>query len=321
MVEVKITDYTAETAPVSADLVEIVDDVAGTPTSKKATIGDLTKGLSPNALTAKSAPVPADEMIVGDTEASNVTKKSTLAELNPAVNAQITVNAETASFTFALTDRGKWTTISNASATTATIPPNSSVAFPTNTVLTLEQIGAGACTWTEGSGVTIETNTSKYSVNGSGEPTTNGQHALSFARKTATDTWVVYGDLAPLNPLESMVVPLGNEDAALTASTSVPKYTLYADADMTLTDIQGFITTAPTDATLIGDVHLNGTTIMSTNKVQIETGEFDSDDATTQPALTTTAVTRGDKLEFFVDQIGSTIAGAGFKIALTFRRT
>lgn len=43
----------------------------------------------------------------------------------------VNVNSETASFTFALVDAGKHTTINNAGATTATIPPNSSVAFPT----------------------------------------------------------------------------------------------------------------------------------------------------------------------------------------------
>jgi hypothetical protein len=38
---VKITDLTAETTPVEADLVPMVDDVAGTPTTKKATITNI----------------------------------------------------------------------------------------------------------------------------------------------------------------------------------------------------------------------------------------------------------------------------------------
>lgn len=41
MADVKITDYTELTTPVEADVMEIVDDVAGTPTSKKVTVGNL----------------------------------------------------------------------------------------------------------------------------------------------------------------------------------------------------------------------------------------------------------------------------------------
>jgi len=41
MANVKITELPALTAPVAADLVEVVDDVAVTPTSKKVTVGDL----------------------------------------------------------------------------------------------------------------------------------------------------------------------------------------------------------------------------------------------------------------------------------------
>jgi len=46
----KITDLTAEATPVAADLVEIVDDVAGTATSKKATLANLSKGLDAGAI-------------------------------------------------------------------------------------------------------------------------------------------------------------------------------------------------------------------------------------------------------------------------------
>jgi len=49
----KITDLTAETVPIGADLVAIVDDVAGTPTTKKATLDDLI-GSSSLTLTNKT---------------------------------------------------------------------------------------------------------------------------------------------------------------------------------------------------------------------------------------------------------------------------
>ena len=45
MARQKITELAADTAPDGADLVVTVDDVAGTPTTKKATLANLTKGL------------------------------------------------------------------------------------------------------------------------------------------------------------------------------------------------------------------------------------------------------------------------------------
>lgn len=80
----------------------------------------------------------------------------------------------------------------------------------------------------------------------------------------------------------------------------------------TITNIVGVIATAPTDASAIFDVNLNGSTIMTTDKIEIESGEFSSETATTSPALTTTAVTAGDILTADITQIGSTIAGSGF---------
>ena len=46
MANVKITELPELTAPAAADLLEIVDDVAGTPTSKKVTVGNLKAGLA-----------------------------------------------------------------------------------------------------------------------------------------------------------------------------------------------------------------------------------------------------------------------------------
>ena len=72
--------------------------------------------------------------------------------------------------------------------------------------------------------------------------------------------------------------------------------------------------------TMVVDVHLNGTTIMSANKLDIETAEKDSTTATTQPDLTTTAITKGDILTFDVDAIHTT-AAKGLKVTLAFRKT
>jgi len=72
---------------------------------------------------------------------------------NASITPTVAVNAQTASYTFVLADgNNTLVTLSNASANTVTIPPNSSVAFPVGTVLNFAQTGAGQTTITQGSG-------------------------------------------------------------------------------------------------------------------------------------------------------------------------
>jgi len=78
--------------------------------------------------------------------------------------------------------------------------------------------------------------------------------------------------------------------------------------------------TAGTTGTMVVDVHLNGTTIMTTNKLDIETTEKSSATATTQPDLTTTAVTAGDIFTFDIDAIHTT-AAKGLKVQMAIRLT
>jgi hypothetical protein len=354
MADTKITGYTAKTAPIAADTIEVVDSEASpSPDNKKLTLGNLVKGLSPNAATAKTAPIAADELILGDTEASNIAKKvtasnltkalqpsvvtaksapipadialisdsaasnvakaSTLAQLRRPIFAGIDLAAQTDSFTFALTDAGKTTTINKATATTATIPPHSSVPFEVGDILPLEQIGVGPCTWTAGAGV----NPLNYNANIT--PVTNGKHSISFARQTATDTWTVYGNLIPLNPIESWEFAISDETTALTTGTA--KLSWRAPYAITLTDIKADVVTAPTGASLIIDVNDGGTSIMTTNKLTIEASEFSTRTAATGPTITDTAIAQDALVTFDIDQVGSTIAGAGAKVSLIGRRT
>ena len=77
--------------------------------------------------------------------------------------------------------------------------------------------------------------------------------------------------------------------------------------------------TAGVTGTMVVDIHLNGTTIMTTNKLDIETGEKNTRDATTQPDLTTTAITKGDIFTFDVDAIHSGTAAKGLVVAFAIR--
>jgi hypothetical protein len=76
--------------------------------------------------------------------------------------------------------------VSNASATTVTIPLNSSVAFATGTTITVLQTGAGQVTIAGAGGVT---------ANGTPGLKLRAQWSLATLVKRNTDTWVVAGDL------------------------------------------------------------------------------------------------------------------------------
>ena len=119
--------------------------------------------------------------------------------------------------------------------------------------------------------------------------------------------------LANAAKTEALIVAASDNTTALTAGTVFTFYMPYA---MTLTDIKASVLTAPTGAELIVDVHDAGTTIMATNKLDIDVSEFHTKDAGTQPVLSDTALANNAKIEIIVDQIGSTVAGAGLVIYL-----
>ena len=111
----------------------------------------------------------------------------TAAEMNAVATAMIAINAQTASYTAVLTDDGKLVTVSNASANTFTIPPNSSVAYGIGTQINIAQLGAGTVTITAGAGVTLNSAVAKIK--------TDAQYAVATCVKTDTNTWFVVGNL------------------------------------------------------------------------------------------------------------------------------
>ena len=111
---------------------------------------------------------------------------------NTSVTPTVAVNAQTVSYTFVLADgNNTLVTLANASANTATIPPNSSVAYPVGTVLNVAQTGAGQTTITQGSGVTITSNGATAAA-----PKLRVQYSGASAIQTAANVWLVIGDIA-----------------------------------------------------------------------------------------------------------------------------
>lgn len=99
-----------------------------------------------------------------------------------------TVNAQSGTtYTLALVDAGRAVECSNGSAVTVTVPPNADVAFPIGTIIEVSQTGAGTVTIAPGSGVTVHSRGSLLSL--------NGQYAAATLRKSATNTWLLGGDL------------------------------------------------------------------------------------------------------------------------------
>jgi hypothetical protein len=109
---------------------------------------------------------------------------------SPKVN--LGINAQTGTtYTTVLDDNGKLVTLSNASAITLTIPPNSSVAYPVGAQLNLAQLGAGQVTFAQGSGVTIVSTGATASA-----PKLRAQYSTATAVQTSTDNWLVMGDIS-----------------------------------------------------------------------------------------------------------------------------
>jgi hypothetical protein len=106
---------------------------------------------------------------------------------NPTIASDKTdINTQTASYTGVLGDAGKTVEMNVASANNFTVPPNSSVAFATGTVLNVVQLGAGATTIVAGSGVTIRNRNGLV---------LGGQYAVATLYKRGTNEWVAGGDL------------------------------------------------------------------------------------------------------------------------------
>lgn len=102
-----------------------------------------------------------------------------------AVNAQVGTT-----YTFVLTDRDDLVTASNTSSQTYTIPLNSSVAFPTGTLINLIQINTGQVTVVGAGGVTLNSTGAT-----SAQPKTRARYSVMTLIKAGTDTWYATGDV------------------------------------------------------------------------------------------------------------------------------
>lgn len=108
-------------------------------------------------------------------------------------SASLLTNAQTGTtYTFVLGDANNTVVeFNNSSAITATIPLNSSVAYPVGSQIQLLQTGAGQVSVAVTAGVTLNVNPSA----GTNAGKLRGQWCFATLIKRATDTWVLVGDV------------------------------------------------------------------------------------------------------------------------------
>ena len=119
-----------------------------------------------------------------------------------------------------------------------------------------------------------------------------------------------------LSSVNSYQFAASDETSDLGADATTSVYTDYIAVPITPTSVMINVNTAPTGAKIIVDIKKNGTSIFST-LISIDTAENTSLTASVPYVLNgTEAFVQGDKIECFITQVGSTIAGAGLKVKL-----
>jgi hypothetical protein len=179
---VLVTTNIPETGDISAV-------TAGTGLSGGGTSGSVTLSIN----TAVTADLTTAQTLTNKTLTSPTINGATIATstlTSPIINLGITTDTSTA-YTTVLSDNGKLITLSNASAITATIPPNTSVAYPVGAQLNFVQLGAGQVTFTQGAGVTIVSTGATASA-----PKTRAQYSSATAIQTSANNWLVAGDIS-----------------------------------------------------------------------------------------------------------------------------
>ena len=108
-------------------------------------------------------------------------------------------------------------------------------------------------------------------------------------------------------------IAVSDETTDLTTGTA--KTTFRMPYAMTLTDVRASVTTAPTGSILQVDINESGVSVLST-VLSIDASEKTSETAATAAVISDSALADDAEITIDIDQVGSTVAGAGLKIWL-----
>lgn len=135
--------------------------------------GNLLLGSTTNG--AERLQVTGTALITGDTQINGVLRET------------VTANRQTASYTLALTDRGKLVEMNVASANNLTVPASGTVNFPVGTKIDIAQYGAGQTTVVAAATVTVRS--------AGGALKLSNQYSGATLVKIATDEWYLFGNI------------------------------------------------------------------------------------------------------------------------------
>lgn len=114
------------------------------------------------------------------------------------------------------------------------------------------------------------------------------------------------------------ILACSDETTALTTGTNRVRFRMpYAG---TLTAVRATVNTAPTGSALVVDVNEGGVSVLST-KLSIDATETSSTTAATPAVISDAALADDAEISIDIDQVGSTVAGAGLKVALFVTRS
>lgn len=120
---------------------------------------------------------------------------------------------------------------------------------------------------------------------------------------------------AQVTALKTDAIGLAVSDEATALTTGTAKLTFRVPYALTLTGVRASVVTAPTGSTIIVDINEGGSSILST-KLSIDADEKTSTTAATAAVISDTALADDSEITVDIDQVGSTVAGAGLKIWL-----
>ena len=142
--------------------------------------------------------------------------------------------------------------------------------------------------------------------------------ALAATAAIGTSTDYAREDHAHQRDSDVIVIPVGDESTALT--TGMAKISFRMPFAATLLAVRASVNTAATGSTLIVDINEGGTSVLGT-KLSIDAGELTSTTAASAPTITDSSLADDALITIDIDQIGSTVAGAGLKVSLFVRRS
>jgi len=174
MANKKFTDLDNLATPNGADVMAIVDDVAGTPTTKKVTATNLMTLAPVQSVAGRTGTVTVDagDLTDGDFGGTAI------------LGFDASINDQTGTtYTLLSSDNGKVVVLNNASAVTVTVPSGLGAGFNCSFV----QKGAGQVSFTASS-TTINNRQSHTKI--------NAQYGVASIVAYAADTFVLAGDTA-----------------------------------------------------------------------------------------------------------------------------